>query len=89
MAREAYERGGYDFGWYVQSDPDLGTIAAHGGGLPGLGTWYERGIDADRVFVFANTREYEDVRAYESFAEGMAAVARDKEPKPVLKRIDK
>ncbi|MCR5811175.1 MAG: beta-lactamase family protein, partial [Lachnospiraceae bacterium] len=78
------ERGGYGFGWYVQSDPDLGPIVAHSGGLPGLGTWYERCVDVDRVFVFANTRDYEDVRAYWSFAEGMIAVARDKEPEPVV-----
>jgi CubicO group peptidase (beta-lactamase class C family) len=77
------ERGGYGLGWYVQSDPDLGPIVAHSGGLPGLGTWYERGVDVDRCFIFANTRDYEDVRAYWSFAEGMIAVARDKEPDPV------
>ena len=78
------ERGGYGFGWYIQSDPDLGPIVAHSGGMPGLGTWYERGVDADRMFIFANTRDYEDVRAYWSFAEGMIAVARDKEPEPII-----
>ncbi len=78
------ERGGYGFGWYIQHDPDIGLIVAHSGGMPGLGTWYERGIDADRMFIFANTRDYEDVRAYWSFAEGMIAVARDKEPEPIV-----
>ena len=78
------ERGGYGFGWYVQNDPDLGPIVAHSGGMPGLGTWYERGVDADRVFIFANTRDYEDVRAYWSFAEGMIAIVRDKEPEPIV-----
>ncbi len=78
------DRGGYGYGWYVNNDPELGLLVAHSGGMPGLGTWYERGVDTDRVFVFVNTRDYEDVRAYWSFAEGMIAVSRDREPEPII-----
>ena len=77
------ERDGYGFGWGAFRDPGLGLLVNHSGGLPGLGTWYERGVDPDRAFIFANTREYEDARAYWSFAKGMVAVSRDKEPGPV------
>ena len=74
----------YGFGWAIANDEKLGLIVSHSGGMPGLGTWFERCVDTDRCFIFANTRDYEDIRAYWSFAEGMVAVARDKEPEPIV-----
>ncbi len=74
----------YGLGWGIMNDPDLGFIVAHSGGQPGLGTWFERSVDTDRAFVFANTREYEDARAYWSFAYGMIAASRGQEPEPIV-----
>ena len=74
----------YGFGWAIADDDDLGLIVSHSGGMPGLGTWFERGVDTDRAFIFANTREYEDARAYWSFAYGMIAVSRGQEPEPIV-----
>ena len=74
----------YGFGWAIADDENLGLIVSHSGGQPGLGTWFERGVDTDRAFIFANTREYEDVRAYWSFAYGMIAASRGQEPEPIV-----
>ena len=74
----------YGFGWGMMDNPDLGFIVAHSGGQPGLGTWFERSVDTDRAFIFANTREYEDARAYWSFAYGMIAASRGQEPEPIV-----
>lgn len=76
------DRDGYGFGWGIVNDEKLGLMVNHSGGMPGLGTWYERGVDADRVFIFANTRDYEDAQAYWSFIYGMIAATRDREPEP-------
>ncbi|MBR0142630.1 MAG: hypothetical protein IJM21_00465, partial [Clostridia bacterium] len=59
-------------------------------------TWFERFIDADRVLVILANRDYRDVRAYLGYWNGMEAIARDKEPEPIvsiediaLKSVDK
>ena len=52
--------------------------------MPGLGTWFERFVNADRVLVFLNSCEYADTRAYWGFESGLEAIARDKEPEPVI-----
>ena len=52
--------------------------------MPGVATWFERFIDADRVLVILSNRDYRDVRAYLGYWNGMEAVARDKAPEPVL-----
>ena len=54
----------------MKTEPESGLIVCHSGGMPGLETWFERFVDADKVF--------------ESFREGMEAVVRDEEPEPVV-----
>ena len=74
---------GYGFGWAVERSEDLGLIVSHSGGMPGVATWFERFVDADRVLVILGCRDYRDVRAYMGYWNGMRAVARDEEPEPV------
>ena len=74
----------YGFGWCIDHDPDFGLIVSHSGGMPGLGTWFERFVDADRVLIFLNCRDYSDYRAYSGLHSGLEAIARDKEPEPVI-----
>ena len=78
------EDDGYGFGWSVKDDPELGRIVRHSGGMPGLSTWFERFVDADRVLVTLNCRDYADARACSGFGEGLEAVAGDREPKPIV-----
>lgn len=75
---------GYGFGWGIKTEPEMGLIVNHSGGMPGLSTWFERFVDADRVIAYMSCRDYEDVRAYVGFSSGLEAVARDKEPEPVV-----
>ncbi len=75
---------GYGFGWFVGRDERLGLVVGHSGGMPGVATWFERFLDADRVLVILSCRDYRDYRAYKSYWDGMEAIARDEEPKPVL-----
>ncbi|MBQ6679004.1 MAG: serine hydrolase [Lachnospiraceae bacterium] len=67
---------GYGFGWGIRNDPGLGLIVMHSGGMPGLNTWFERFVDADRVLVLLNCREPRDRQAYEEFFERMRGIAR-------------
>ncbi|MBR3108066.1 MAG: beta-lactamase family protein [Clostridia bacterium] len=78
------EDDGYGFGWGVKNDSEFGLIVRHSGGMPGLGTWFERFVDADRTLVFLNCRDYTDARAYWGFEEGMEEIARGTEPKPLI-----
>ena len=78
------EDDGYGFGWCFKTEPEMGLVVRHSGGMPGLETWFERFVDADRVLVFMACRDYEDARAFSSFIEGLEAAARDKEPEPVV-----
>ena len=87
---------GYGFGWGVGHDEKYGLIVSHSGGMPGVATWFERFIDADRVLVILANRDYRDARAYLGYWNGMEAIARDKEPEPIvsiediaLKSVDK
>ena len=87
---------GYGFGWAVSREEGLGLVVSHSGGMPGVATWFERFIDADRVLVILSCRDYRDVRAYLGYWNGMEAIARDKEPEPIvsiediaLKSVDK
>ena len=75
---------GYGLGWAVGHDEEYGLIVSHSGGMPGVATWFERFIDADRVLVILSNRDYRDVRAYLGYWNGMEAVARDKEPDPIV-----
>ena len=76
-AREGVD--GYGFGWEVMRDPELGLIVAHSGGMPGLRTWFERFLDADRVLVILCCRDAVDEKGCDAFFESMRAIARDKE----------
>ena len=75
---------GYGLGWAVGREEKLGLVVSHSGGMPGVATWFERFIDADRTLVILSNRDYRDVRAYLGYWHGMEAVARDKKPEPVL-----
>ena len=74
--------GGYGFGWGFITEPGMGLVVSHSGGMPGLGTWFERFVDQNRVIIVMNCRDYADVRAYLSFERGLEAIARGKEPEP-------
>ncbi|MBP5154373.1 MAG: beta-lactamase family protein [Lachnospiraceae bacterium] len=73
---------GYGFGWGFKTEPGQGLVVSHSGGMPGLGTWFERFVDANRVIVLMTCRDFADVRAYLGFEQGLEAIARDKEPEP-------
>ena len=75
---------GYGFGWAVGHEEEYGLVVSHSGGMPGVATWFERFIDADRVLVILSNRDYRDVRAYLGYWNGMEAIARDKEPEPIV-----
>ena len=75
---------GYGFGWGVGRDENLGLIVSHSGGMPGVITWFERFIDADRVLVLLSNRDPEDCRAFDGFYYGMRKIARDKDPEPIV-----
>ena len=75
---------GYGFGWAVGHDEELGLVVSHSGGMPGVATWFERFIDADRVLVILSCRDYRDIRTYMGYWDGMEAVVRNREPKPLV-----
>ena len=79
---------GYGFGWAIGHDEELGLVVSHSGGMPGVATWFERFIDADRVLVILSCRDYQDVRAYLGYWDGMEAIARGKEPEPIVSLED-
>ena len=74
---------GYGFGWAVGRDEELGPVVSHSGGMPGVSTWFERFLDADRMLVFLINRDAEDCRANVGFCTGMRKIARDQEPGPI------
>ncbi|MBR4550002.1 MAG: serine hydrolase [Oscillospiraceae bacterium] len=74
---------GYGFGWGVGRDEKLGLIVSHSGGMPGVITWFERWIDADRVLVMLFNRDPLDYRAGLGAWNGLRAVAAGKEPEPI------
>ena len=83
---EAYadENGeGYGFGWSVMKNPELGLIVSHSGGMPGVHTWYERFIDADRTLVILSSKDLLDARAHYGFFSALRDIAKGREPKPI------
>ena len=74
---------GYGFGWDLYRYEEHGLVAMHDGGWPGYCHHYERFIDEDRVLVFLCCRTPKDDRGYDSFYDGMRAIARSKEPAPI------
>ena len=77
------EGAGYGFGWAVEHCKEFGLVVSHSGGMPGVSTWFERFIDADRVLVLLSNRDPEEYRAFSGFYHGMRKIARDKEPEPI------
>ena len=75
---------GYGFGWAVGREEEYGLVVSHSGGMPGVSTWFERFIDADRVLVILSCRDYTDVRAYLGYWDGMEEIARDREPESIV-----
>ncbi len=73
----------YGFGWAIENNEKLGLIVSHSGGMPGVHTWYERFVDADRVLVILCNREERDARAHWGLFNGLRAVAKDEEPKTI------
>ena len=61
----------------------LGLIVSHSGGMPGVATWFERFLDADRALVILSNRDAEDYRAFAGFWNGLQMIARDQEPEPI------
>ena len=74
---------GYGYGWAVGRDGELGLVVSHSGGMPGVATWFERFIDADRVLVILINRDVEEYRAVLGFWNGIKKIARDGEPEPI------
>ena len=74
---------GYGFGWAVGQDERLGLVVSHSGGMPGVCTWFERFIDADRTLVYLISRDPEDYRALAGFWSGMRRIAKDMEAEPI------
>ena len=74
---------GYGFGWAVGRDEKLGLVVSHSGGMPGVITWFERFLDADRTLIVLINRYTEDYRAIIGFYNGIQKLARDKEAEPV------
>lgn len=74
---------GYGFGWCVKNDEKLGLVVSHSGGMPGVGTLFERFIDADKMLVILTNRDWVDARAYMSFEDGVRGMAHGREPEPI------
>ena len=74
---------GYGFGWAVGRDDKSGLVVSHSGGMPGVITWFERWIDADRVLVMLFSRDPWDYRAGVGAWNGLRAVAAGREPEPI------
>ena len=74
---------GYGFGWCTEHSQEQGLIVSHSGGMPGVAAWFQRWIDADRVLIILDSRDPMDYRAFQGYWDGLQAVARDREPKPV------
>ena len=75
---------GYGYGWSILREEEFGLIVRHSGGMPGVGTWFERFIDTDRVLITLTNCDIVDARAFKSCYDGMEAAVRGKEPGPVV-----
>ena len=75
---------GYGFGWSVLTEEDFGLIVRHSGGMPGVGTWFERFIDVDKTLIVLTNRDIYDARAFKSCDNSMEAITRGREPEPIV-----
>ena len=73
----------YGFGWAVIREEEFGLVVSHSGGMPGVSTWFERFIDADRVLVLLSNRDPGEYRAFSGFWKGAEKIVRDREPEPI------
>ena len=73
----------YGFGWGIERSETFGLIVCHSGGMPGVATWFERFIDADKVLVVLSNREVEEYRTALGFFEGLRKISRGEEPDPI------
>ena len=48
--------------------------------MPGVSTWFERFLDADKVLIYLINRDPKDQQAEDVFWRGMRALERDREP---------
>ena len=67
----------------ILHDEMLGLIVSHSGGMPGVDTWFERFLDADRTLVILINRDTEEYRVKAGFWNGLQLIARDREPEPI------
>ncbi|MBQ7474912.1 MAG: beta-lactamase family protein [Clostridia bacterium] len=74
------EDDGYGFGWRFKNEPGAGLVVRHTGNMPGLATWFERFVDADRVIVVLNCRTPADEAAFRSFKTGLEEIAKGGRP---------
>lgn len=74
----------YGFGWFLDSDPNLGRVACHNGCWAGYFNWIERLPDAGRFLILLGCRENLDGRADEAFQAGIREIIKDREPEPVF-----
>ena len=74
----------YGFGWAPANNPETGLVVSHSGGMPGVHTWYERFVDADKVLVILCSREEQDARVHSGFFSALRAIARGEDPEPLI-----
>ena len=75
---------GYGFGWGISHRDGLGLVVSHSGGMPGVFTWFERFVDADKVIITLFNRDPMDYRAEDTAWEGIRDIAYGREPGPVV-----
>ena len=83
-AADAGDGDGYGFGWFLTKDEALGRIVSHSGGMPGVHTWFQRFLDADRTLVILCSRQELDLRAHDGLYTGLSAAAKDREPAHIV-----
>ena len=74
---------GYGFGWAIEKNEKLGLIVSHSGGMPGVGTWFERFLDTDRTLLFMECRDPRDYRALKGFWDGIQKLSRGEAADPI------
>lgn len=73
------EGAGYGLGWGVRNHPKLGLVVSHAGNMPGVRTWFERFIDANRVLVIMNCKEGKNPAEYYDFLSKTRVIVQNEE----------